>query len=121
MGIIWGRRQLSKTQWKNTNHRESKKKKLVAENDICTHCYLPLYYVKMEQSVQISACGTQDVLFVSFLTPSPLLPQKNPHVFMNVLQKKSRQASQDTFFLIIKFKSLSISQNQICTIKKHYC
>lgn len=59
-----------------------------------------------------------NVIFGFFLTPLPFLPQKTSHIFMNVLQKKSRQASQDTFFLMIEFKSLSIFKNEICTIKK---
>lgn len=74
----------------------------------------------MEKGVQLSAHGTQDILFVSFLTTPPFLPQKSPHVVMNILQEKSTQASQDTFFLMAKFKSLSISQNKIWKIKKDY-
>lgn len=44
---------------------------------------------------------------------------KNPTCIHECFAKE-KQTSQDRFFLMIEFKSFSISQNKICTIKKHY-
>lgn len=118
MGIVCGRRQnysrvSGKTQFTENSRKINMFLRMINARVVINLCTMKNW--KRASSYQHMAHKT---LFVSFLTPPPFLSQKSPHVVINILQEKSIQASDDTFFLMAKFKSLSISQNKIWTIKK---
>lgn len=95
---------------RKTQFTENPRKSTVLLRMVHAQGATKLSTMRKQKSVQVSACGAQDTHFVCFLT---LLFSflKKLHVFTNVLQKKFRQAPQDTLFLMIEFKSLSIPQN----------